>query len=80
MVVLNAFLVWHDFADPRLILGAGSGIYTVIIGIYAAVGRYTTDNAVVFLTLLLATAPPLVVFMLLQRHVGSGLTTVEVKG
>ena len=80
MVILNTFSVWNDFVNPQIILGPGSGLYTVTTGVYAAVSQYSTDYTVVFPTLLLAVAPLLVVFVLLQRHVISGLTTGATKG
>jgi raffinose/stachyose/melibiose transport system permease protein len=80
MVILNTFSVWNDFVNPQIILGPGSGLYTVTTGVYAAVSQYSTDYTVVFPTLLLAVAPLLVVFVLLQRHVISGLTVGATKG
>lgn len=80
MVILNTFSVWNDFVNPQIILGPGSGLYTVTTGVYAAVSQYSTDYTVVFPTLLLAVAPLLVVFVLLQKHVISGLTAGATKG
>jgi len=80
MVILNTFSVWNDFVNPQIILGPGSGLYTVTTGVYAAVSQYSTDYTVVFPTLLLAVAPLLVIFVLLQRHVISGLTAGATKG
>ena len=64
MVILNTFSVWNDFVNPQIILGPGSGLYTVTTGVYAAVSQYSTDYTVVFPTLLLAVAPLLVFFVL----------------
>ena len=80
MVILNTFSVWNDFVNPQTILGPGSGLYTVTTGIYAAVGQFQTDYTVVFPTLLLAVAPLLVFFVIMQRHIISGLTAGATKG
>lgn len=80
MIILNTFSVWNDFANPQIILGPGSPFYTVTTGIYAAVGQYATDFTVVFPTLLLAVTPVLIFFVLLQRHIISGLTVGATKG
>lgn len=80
MVILNTFSVWNDFVNPQIILGPASGLYTVTTGIYAAVGQYSTDYTVVFPTLLLAILPILAVFIVLQRHIVSGLTAGATKG
>jgi raffinose/stachyose/melibiose transport system permease protein len=74
MIILNTFSVWNDFVNPQTILGPGSGLYTVTTGVYAAVGQFQTDYTVVFPTLLLAVAPLLVFFVIMQRHIISGLT------
>ncbi|WP_320774338.1 carbohydrate ABC transporter permease [Streptomyces sp. CRN 30] len=78
--ILNSLSVWNDFASPQMILGPGSGIYTVTTGVYAAVGQYSTDYTKVFPTLLLAVIPILAVFVVMQRHVMSGLAAGAVKG
>ncbi|MEV0009037.1 carbohydrate ABC transporter permease [Streptomyces sp. NPDC051840] len=78
--ILNSLSVWNDFASPQMILGPGSGIYTVTTGVYAAVGQYSTDYTKVFPTLLLAVIPILVIFVAMQRHVMSGLAAGAVKG
>ncbi|MGO4755862.1 carbohydrate ABC transporter permease, partial [Streptomyces sp. 2MCAF27] len=63
-----------------IILGPGSGLYTVTTGVYAAVSQYQTDYTVVFPTLLLAIAPLLVFFVFMQRHIISGLTAGATRG
>jgi raffinose/stachyose/melibiose transport system permease protein len=66
--------------DPQIILGPGSGIYTVTTGVYAAVGEFSTDYTQVFPTLLLAIAPALVFFVLMQKHIIGGLAAGATKG
>ncbi|MGW0817442.1 carbohydrate ABC transporter permease [Streptomyces viridiviolaceus] len=78
--ILNSLSVWNDFASPQMILGPGSGVYTVTTGVYAAVGQYSTDYTKVFPTLLLAVIPILVIFIVMQRHIMSGLAAGAVKG
>ncbi|MEU3982403.1 carbohydrate ABC transporter permease [Streptomyces sp. NPDC026672] len=79
-VILHSLNVWNDFANPQIILGPGSGLYTVTTGVYAAVGKYSTHYAVVFPNLLLAVLPALAFFVIMQRHIISGLTTGATKG
>jgi len=80
MIVLNSIGVWNDFVNPQIILGPGSGIYTVTTGVFAAVGQYTTNYNVVFPTLLLAVAPVLIFFVIMQRHIIGGLVAGSTKG
>nr|WP_220296322.1 carbohydrate ABC transporter permease [Streptomyces sp. MBT84] len=79
-VILHSLSVWNDFANPQIILGPGSGLYTVTTGVYAAVGKYSTHYAVVFPNLLLAVLPALAFFVIMQRHIISGLTIGATKG
>jgi len=78
--VLNALSAWNDFVSPQLILGPGSQHKTITTGVYAAVSSYSTNYEVVFPTLLLAITPILVIFVVMQRFIMSGLATGAVKG
>jgi raffinose/stachyose/melibiose transport system permease protein len=80
VVVLNSIGVWNDFVSPQIILGPSSGIYTVTTGVYAAVGEFSTDYTTVFPTLLLAIAPAIVFFIIMQRHIIGGLVAGATKG
>jgi len=80
IVVLNSISVWNDFVSPQIILGPGSGIYTVTTGVYAAVGEFSTDYTTVFPTLLLAVTPAILFFVLMQRHIIGGLVAGATKG
>ena len=80
IIVLNSIGVWNDFVSPQIILGPGSGIYTVTTGVYAAVGEYSTDYTVLFPTLLLAIAPAVAFFIIMQRHIIGGLVAGATKG
>jgi raffinose/stachyose/melibiose transport system permease protein len=79
-VILNTVAVWSDFVTPQIILGPGSGLYTVTTGVYAAVSKYSTDFTVAYPNMLLAAAPAIVFYVLLQRHIIGGLTSGAVKG
>lgn len=79
-VILNAVGVWSDFVNPQIILGPGSGIYTVTTGVYAAISKYSTDFTLVYPNMLLAAAPVIVFYVLLQRRIIGGLTAGAIKG
>jgi len=78
--ILNALGAWNDFVSPQIILGPGSQAKTITTGVYAAVSTYATDYEVVFPTLLLAVAPILVIFIVMQRFILGGLAAGAVKG
>lgn len=79
-VVLNAVDVWADFVNPRIILGPGSGLYTVTTGVFAAIDKYSTDYTLVYSNMLLAVVPVTVFYVLLQKRIIGGLTSGAVKG
>ncbi|WP_323747694.1 carbohydrate ABC transporter permease [Catenulispora rubra] len=79
-MVLNSVGVWTDFVNPQFILGPQSGVYTVTTGVYAAISRLSTDYTVVYPNMLLATAPVIVFYVLMQRRIIGGLTSGAIKG
>ncbi|MYS87748.1 carbohydrate ABC transporter permease [Embleya scabrispora] len=79
-VILHSLSIWNDFVTPQIILGPGSGLYTVTTGVYAAIGQYSTNYTVVFPNLLLAIAPALAFFIVMQRYIVNGLTSGATKG
>jgi len=78
VVILTGMGVWNDFVNPQIILGP-LGAKTVTTGIYAAIGKYITDYTTVFPDLLLALAPALIFFILMQRNIIGGLTAGATK-
>jgi raffinose/stachyose/melibiose transport system permease protein len=78
-VILHTIGVWTDFVNPQIILGPGSSLYTVTTSVYAAIGQYSTNFSVVYPNLLMAVIPVLAFFVILQRHIVSGLTSGAVK-
>jgi raffinose/stachyose/melibiose transport system permease protein len=78
VLILTAMGVWNDFVDPQIIIGP-LGPKTVTTGIYAAIGKYVTDYTTVFPDLLLALAPALIFFILMQRNIIGGLTAGATK-
>lgn len=80
VVILNGLSVWNDFVNPYVVLGPASGLYTVTTGVYAAIGQYTTNYNVVFPSLLLAIAPAIAFFLVMQRYIVGGLTSGATKG
>ncbi|MCX5107073.1 carbohydrate ABC transporter permease [Streptomyces sp. NBC_00378] len=79
-IVLHTIGVWTDFVNPQIVLGPASGLYTVMTGVYSAIGLHTTDLSVVYPTLLLAIAPVLIFFVIMQRKIVGGLTAGATKG
>lgn len=78
VVIFLGMWIWNDFLPPMYILGFGSG-RTITTGIYRAIGTYTTDWSLVFAAVVLASAPVVLLYLLLQRQFRSGITAGAVK-
>ncbi|MGY6496699.1 MAG: carbohydrate ABC transporter permease [Microcella sp.] len=79
-VILHTIAIWSDYVNPQIILGTGSGLYTVTTGVYAAISKYSTDYTLVYPNLLLAILPIIVFFLVLQKQIVGGLTAGATKG
>jgi raffinose/stachyose/melibiose transport system permease protein len=79
LLVLLSVIVWNDFVDPLLLLGAGEGTSTVTTGIYQSVGNYTLDWGAVFGYSVLGALPTVVLFLAMQRYIVGGLTAGALK-
>jgi len=77
--IFQTMWVWNDFITPNVFLSSPQN-YTVVMEAYSSMGEYTT-NWPAFMTLtVLSLIPITVFFLLLQRHIVSGLMAGSVKG
>ncbi len=78
-VFIFCFLwVWNDFLNPLILLG--DKIYTVTIGIYRAIGQYSTAWDQIFALVFLVSIPVLLMYLVMQKYFIAGLTAGAVKG
>lgn len=68
--------MWNDFLTPMLI----GQIKTITVGIYTAIGPYTSDWGTVFAFVMFATLPIIIVYLLAQKQFIEGLTAGALKG
>ncbi|GAB3948675.1 carbohydrate ABC transporter permease [Micromonospora vulcania] len=69
--------VWKDFLWPKLVMPSPE-TRTVSVGIYAFAGG--TPMNVVIAASVIAAIPTVVIFLIFQRNIMSGLTTGSIKG
>jgi raffinose/stachyose/melibiose transport system permease protein len=74
VVILNAIFTWNDFLTPLLYL-SGSDRRTIPVAINSFVGQYVTQWQLVFAGLVIAIAPILLVYFLLQRTIIKGFAS-----
>jgi multiple sugar transport system permease protein len=75
--ILAVTAVWKDFLWPKLVMPSPE-TRTVSVGIYAFSGG--TPQNVVIAASVIAAIPTVIVFLIFQRNIMSGLTTGSIKG
>jgi raffinose/stachyose/melibiose transport system permease protein len=77
--IFQTIWVWNDFLAPSVFIISPQN-YTLVLQVYQSVGQYTT-NWPAFMTLtVLSLIPITVFFVVMQRHIVSGLAAGAVKG
>ncbi|WP_306214323.1 carbohydrate ABC transporter permease [Actinoplanes sp. RD1] len=79
VVVVQSVFVWNDFAGPLYFL-PGDQNATVQLTLFTFQGTYTNAYHLLFMDILLVTIPPLVMFVIFQRQIVSGMIAGSVKG
>ena len=77
--VFQTMWVWNDFITPNVFLSSPSN-KTLVLQIYSAVGQFSVDWPA-FMTLTVIVLTPMVIFFIvMQRHIVSGLVQGGIKG
>jgi raffinose/stachyose/melibiose transport system permease protein len=76
--ILTCVWVWNDFMLPLVIL-SDPGDRTLPLAQYVFQGQFTTNYTVAFSSYLMALAPMLIIYILAQRWVISGVTRGSIK-
>lgn len=79
VVILNGVWMWNEFFVP-LVMAIRPEIQTLPVGIMSFVGTYSTEWGLIFASVVLATAPAVLAYVLMARQFISGMTAGAVKG
>lgn len=79
VVILNGVWMWNEFFIP-LVLALKADTQTLPVGIMSFVGTYSTEWGLIFASVVIATAPAVIVYVGLSRQFVAGLTAGAVKG
>ena len=71
-------MVWNDFTYPLLLL-TDPDKFTVMIAVYRFVGNHNIEPDLLFPAAVLGSLPLLIIFMIFQRRIVSGVTAGAVK-
>jgi raffinose/stachyose/melibiose transport system permease protein len=78
VAILNSMFVWNDFLLP-LVLETKSSLYTLPVAIESFFGTYSTDYGLVFASVVLASLPMVILYVLLNRMFVAGITAGAIK-
>jgi len=79
VVVMNALWIWNDFLLPLLILNRSQDYWTIQLFQYNFKSQYTFNYNLAFASFFLSTLPVVLIYVLMQKHIVSGITQGAVK-
>lgn len=77
VIVLNGLWIWNDFLLPSLVLQQSDR--TLPLQTFSFFGEFTTELGLAMAGLVLATTPILIFYLIMQRHIVSGISSGSVK-
>jgi len=79
VVVIQSVFIYNDFVHPLYFL-PGEENATVQLTLFNFSSQYNNAYNLLFMDIMLVTIPPLIMFMIFQRQIVSGMTAGSVKG
>jgi len=78
-IIITFMSVWNDFGISIYFLNSSKN-YTLPLTIYNFISTHSSDWQLVFANVVVVSLPVLIVYLLLQKHIISGMTAGSVKG
>lgn len=79
LMILKSLFIWNDFLLPLLMLNRSNKFWTLPLYIYNFKGEYSFNYNLAFAGFFMSMVPILIVYMLTQRFIISGLTEGALK-
>lgn len=79
VLIINALWVWNDFLMPLLVLNRDSSTWTMPLFQYNYQGQYFSDYGPSFASYVVGIIPILIVYLIFQKNIISGMTSGSVK-
>ncbi|MEX2415130.1 MAG: carbohydrate ABC transporter permease [Paenibacillaceae bacterium] len=79
IIVISAVNIFNDFVNPLYFLPGAKNV-TVQLTLYNFQSQFVTQWNLLFMNILLITIPPLILFMIFNKKIVSGMTSGAVKG
>ena len=80
VTILNGMWIWNDYLLPSLMLGQNGKVKTLPVAVQAFVGSYVKQWDLILSAALLAIFPMIIVFLVGQKQIMSGMVEGAVKG
>ena len=80
VTILNGMWIWNDYLLPCLMLGQNGKVKTLPVAVQAFVGSYVKQWDLILSAALLAILPMIIVFLIGQKQIMSGMVEGAVKG
>lgn len=80
LTILNGMWLWNDYLLPSLMLGQNGKVKTLPVAVQAFVGSYVRQWNLILGAALLAMLPMIIVFLIGQKQIMSGMVEGAVKG
>jgi raffinose/stachyose/melibiose transport system permease protein len=77
--ILNGVWMWNEFFIP-LIVSFKAETQTMPVGIVSFIGTYSTEWGLVFASVVVASAPVIVAYLIMTRQFVAGLTAGALRG
>ncbi len=79
VTILNGMWIWHDYLLPSLMLGQNGRVKTLPVAVQAFVGSYVKQWDLILTAALLAMLPMIIIFLIAQKQIMSGMVEGAVK-
>lgn len=79
ITILNGMWIWNDYLLPSMMLGQNGKIKTLPVAVQAFVGSYVKQWDLILTAALLAMLPMIILFLLAQKQIMSGMVEGAIK-
>ncbi|WP_067103524.1 carbohydrate ABC transporter permease [Streptococcus sp. DD13] len=79
VLIINALWIWNDFLLPLLVLNRDNSTWTLPLFQYNYQGQYFSDYGPSFASYVVGIIPILIVYLVFQKNIISGMTSGSVK-
>ncbi|MBQ1492327.1 MAG: carbohydrate ABC transporter permease [Blautia sp.] len=79
VTILNGMWIWNDYLLPSLMLGQNGKVKTLPVAVQAFVGSYVKQWDLILTAALLAIIPMIIIFLIGQKQIMSGMVEGAVK-